>query len=107
MSLATLDYYILGEISVCIFAIGFAAFDDWETHQLYSENRDKFHSQWRATPSGSFMPVDYKEVELSNLTYSEFRRSIGVAKLSHTNSHTSVWLFCFNTLAVYFVLYCG
>ena len=39
--------------SVIIFAIGFAAFDDWETHQLYSENRDKFHSQWRATPSGS------------------------------------------------------
>ena len=29
----------------------------------------------------AFMPVDYKEVELSNLTYSEFRRSIGVAKL--------------------------
>jgi len=54
---------------------------DWETHQLYSENRGQFHSQWRATPSGSFMPVDYKEVELSNLTYSEFRRSIGVAKL--------------------------
>ena len=40
-------------ISVCIFVIGFAAFDDWETHQLYSDNRDRFHSQWRATPSGS------------------------------------------------------
>ena len=26
---------------------------DWETHQLYSENRGRFHSQWRATPSGS------------------------------------------------------
>lgn len=40
---------------------------DWDTHQIISENRECFACQWRATPSGSFMPVDYKGGEHSNL----------------------------------------
>ena len=35
---------------------------DWDTHQFFSENRESFALQWRATPFGvTFVSVDYKE----------------------------------------------
>jgi hypothetical protein len=42
------------------------------------------------------VPVDYKEVKLSNLTYSEFYRSIGVAKLSYTTGRAIARPVCFS-----------
>ena len=46
----------------------------------------------------AIVPVDYKEVKLSNLTYSEFRRFIDAAKLCYTASHAmhglSVYVVC-------------